>query len=66
MEFRCNQYNIGMFAMILIKKLSRRMSLMLIKDRRLIEPVILIVFCSAKLLLKGVYVVHFIKRPHHC
>ena len=55
-----------MLAMSPHQKLSRRMSLMLINDRRLIEPVILIVFCCAKLLLEGVYVVHFLKQPHHC
>ena len=48
--------------MVLIKKqpkLSRHMASMPINDRRLIKPVTLICFCSAKFFLLGVYIVHF-------
>ena len=48
--------------MILIDKqtkLSHHMASMLIKDRPLIMPIILICFGSAKFLLQGVNVVHF-------
>ena len=50
--------------MILINKytkLSRHMTSMLIKDRRLIKSVILICFGSAKFLLEGLNEEHFSK-----
>ena len=48
--------------MVLINKhpkLSCQMASMSINDRRLIKHVMLICFCSAKFLLKGVYIVPF-------
>ena len=48
--------------MVLINKqpkLSCHMASMPINDRRLIKPVMLICFCSAKFLLKGVNIVPF-------
>ena len=48
--------------MVLINKqpkLSCHMASMSINDRRLIKPVMLICFCSAKFLLKGVNIVSF-------
>ena len=49
-------------AMVLINKqpkLSCHVASMPINDRRLIKPVMLICFCSAKFLLKGVNIVPF-------
>ena len=48
--------------MVLINKqpkLNYHMASMLINDRRLIKPVMLICFCSAKFLFKGVNIVSF-------
>ena len=48
--------------MVLINKqpkLSCHMASMPINDRRLISPVMLICFCSAKFLLQGVNIVYF-------
>ena len=48
--------------MVLINKqpkLSCHMAPMPINDRRLIKPIMLICFCSAKFLLKGVNIVSF-------
>ena len=48
--------------MVLINKqpkLSCNMASMPVNDRRLIKPVMLICFCSAKFLLKGVNIVFF-------
>ena len=48
--------------MVLINKqpkLSCHMASMPINDRRLIQPIMLICFCSAKFLLKGVNIVLF-------
>ena len=48
--------------MVLINKHSKiscLMALMLINDRRLIKPVMLICFCGAKFQLKGVNIVPF-------
>ena len=52
--------------MVLINKqpkLSCHMASMPINDRRLIKPVMLICFCSAKFLLKGVNIVSFSWTP---
>ena len=48
--------------MVLINKqpkLSYHMASMSINDRRLIKPVMLICFCGAKFLLKGVNIISF-------